>query len=192
MRSIMMFLAIALFATVAMGDVITEKKSKTDFPATITLPGADGPVELNALGTGLRKKAIIKVYAGCFYVEAGANLGEDPATAAINGDFAKQIDMYFLRDVGGGKIGGAFRDGIHKTLEGHDENVDAFCDLFSAEIKKGESIVLSFLPGLGLSASQAGKELGLLEDADVIAALWATWFGDKPIAKDLKEGMLGL
>lgn len=192
MRIFMIISALVLLAPLAWGEPMVEKSSKTEFPATITLTGPEGQIDLTALGTGLRKKAIFKVYAGCFYVEALTDLGEDPAAAAINGKFAKRIDMHFLRDVGGEKIAGAFREGIRKTLQGHDEAVEAFCGLFSVEVKKGESIVLSDLPGWGLIAEQAGEELGRLEDGEVIAALWATWFGADPISGDLKEGMLGL
>ncbi len=192
MRILVLVMAIFLLAPAAWTDTVIEKSSKTEFPATIALAGSGGEIELKALGTGLRKKAIFKVYAGCFYVAEGADMGDDPAAAAIGGDFAKCIDMHFLRDVGGDKIAGAFRDGIRKSLDGHDEAVEAFCGLFTAEVKKGESIVLSYMPGAGLLARQAGETLGGLEDAEVIAALWATWFGDDPISDDLKEGMLGL
>jgi len=192
MRILTTLLALILLIPFALGEPMVEKSSKTEFPATLTLTGPDGQIDLIAQGTGLRKKAIFKVYAACFYIDKSADLGEDPATTAIGGDFAKRIDMHFLRDVDGEKIAGAFRDGIHKTLEGRDEAVEAFCGLFSAEVKKGESIVLSYLPGWGLIAEQAGEELGRLEDPDIIAALWATWFGEDPISGDLKEGMLGL
>jgi len=136
-------MAMFLLAPAAIGDTVLEKSSKTEFPASITLKGSEGEVDLNALGTGLRKKAIFKVYAGCFYVDATAKLGDDPAAAAINGNFAKRIDMHFLRDVGGEKIAGAFREGIQKTLKGHEKQINGFCDLFTEEVKKGESIVLT-------------------------------------------------
>jgi hypothetical protein len=192
MRILVIIMAMFLLAPMALGDTVVEKSSKTEFPASITLKGPEGEVNLNALGTGLRKKAIFKVYAGCFYVDAEAKMGDDPAAAAISGNFAKRIDMHFLRDVGGDKIAGAFREGIQKTMKGHEEQIDAFCKLFTEEVKKGESIVLTYLPGFGLVAEQAGEELGTLKEGHVISALWATWFGDDPISDDLKEGMLGL
>jgi len=192
MRIDTILLATTLLATVAMADTVIERHSKTEFPAAITLPGPDGPVDLKALGTGLRKKAIFKVYAGCFYVDAAADMGDDPAATAIAGDFAKRIDMHFLRDVGGDKIAGAFHGDLLKRLEGRDEAVNAFCGLFTDKIKKGESIVLDYLPGSGLIVEQAGQELGRIEDPELIAAIWAIWFDDDPISDDLKEGLLGL
>jgi len=191
MRTLTILLAALVLAAPALSDTVVEKSSKTEFPAKLSLPGPEGPVELKALGTGLRKKAIFKVYAGCFYVAADAELGVDRAKAAIEGEFAKRIDMIFLRDVEAEKIVGAYREGIRKTLQGHDAAVDAFCGLFTEEVKSGESIVLSYLPGHGLDAWQAGKPLGKITDPEVIRALWATWFGAEPISGDLKEGMLG-
>ena len=39
---------------------------------------------------------------------------------------------------------------------------------------------------------QAGVELGEISDGAVIAAVWATWFGEDPVGKDLKRGLVGL
>ncbi|MDP6417936.1 MAG: chalcone isomerase family protein [Candidatus Krumholzibacteria bacterium] len=184
--------ALLLLTGVALGATVTEPHSKTGFPASIELGEGDSAVQLDALGTGLRKKSIIKVYAACFYIARGQELGEDRAADAIHGDFAKRIDMYFLRKVGGAKIAGGFRDGVHKSLDGHDEALEAFCAMFTGKVQKHESIVLEYLPGRGLEAYQGGKSLGLVTDMDLIAALWATWFGADPVGEELKKGLLAL
>ena len=177
------------------GEVIVEKDSGEEFHASITMNDPQGaePVQLRATGTGLRKKAWFKVYAACFYVRKDAEIAADPYADFIDGDFEKVIVMRFLRDVGADKIEGAFREGIRKTLpEGHDEAVDAFVGLFTSPVQKGQELILRYAPGGGLSAEQGGKPLGGVEDPDVIAAVWATWFGDDPISKDLKQGLAGL
>jgi len=176
-------------------EVIVEKDSGQEFPATLTLNDALGgeAVTLRATGTGLRKKAWFKVYAACFYVRADVDPGDDPYTSFINDDYEKVIVMRFLRDVGADKIAGAFREGIRKTLpEGHDDAVDAFVGLFTSPVQNGQELVLRYAPGQGLSAEQGGRPLGRLADPAVIAAVWATWFGDEPISKDLKQGLAGL
>ncbi len=194
MRKLAVLVILMLSALPVMGEVIIEKSSKTEFPAEISLKDDQGSShELRAAGTGLRKKMIFKVYAACFYVDRQIDLTESPQKTAIAGDFAKKIVMHFLRDVGEDKIGGAFRDGIRKSLpEGSDEAVDLFVGFFTQKVMKGETIELDYLPGMGLSAQQAGIELGRIDDLDVIASIWATWFGDKPISDDLKRGLLGL
>lgn len=194
MRMLTVFAALLLFALPALGEVIIEKSSKVEFPAEINITDAGGESHaLRATGTGLRKKMVFKVYAACFYADKLADLGEDPYAAAIDGDFAKKIVMHFLRDVDASKISGAFREGIRKTLsEGHDAEVDAFTGFFQEKVMNGETIELEYLPGGGLLAAQAGAELGSIDDPQVIAAIWATWFGDEPISGDLKRGLLGL
>jgi len=192
MRTLILAVAALLIVSAALSDTMVEPGSKTSFPANLNLFGPNGSIELKALGTGLRKKVIIKVYAGCFYVDKTAELGADRARAAIEGDFAKRIEMRFLRDVDSKSIAGAYEEGIRKTLTGHDAEVLGFCGLFTAEVKSGESIVLSYMPGWGLIAEQAGKELGRVTDPELIRAIWATWFGADPVSKDLKAGLLGL
>ncbi len=194
MRTLSVIAVLLICALPALGDVIVEKSSKVEFPAEITVADAGGESHaLRATGTGLRKKMIFKVYAACFYADKRAELGEDPYMAAIEGNFAKKIVMHFMRDVDAEKISGAFHDGIRKTLEeGHDADVDTFVGHFQEEVMKGETIELEYLPGEGLRASQAGAELGQIGDIQVIAAIWATWFGDDPISGDLKRGLLGL
>jgi hypothetical protein len=194
MRIPALIAVLLLAALPALGEVIIEKNSKTEFPTEITMSDAAGAeYALRATGTGLRKKFVFKVYAACFYVDQEVEFDASPQETAINGDFAKGIVMHFLRDVDSNKIAGAFTEGIRKTLaEGHDEAVDAFAAMFSEKVMKGETIELDYLPGSGLSARQAGADLGRIDDPAVIAAIWATWFGEKPISGDLKHGLLGL
>lgn len=193
MRATFAVLALCLAPSLASADAIIEQSSGTEFPAMITLSDGDKEMDLRAAGTGLRKKAWFKVYAACFYVEGSIDLGDEPYERAIRGDFPKRMVMHFLRDVGADKIQGAFRDGIRKTLpEGHDEAMETFCGLFGEEVKNGEQIVLDYLPKDGLSVAQAGQNLGNVTDPELIAALWATWFGEDPISKDLKKQLVGL
>jgi hypothetical protein len=194
MRTFLFLAIICLVTAFAWAGEIVEESSNTEFPATMTI-AMDGDLEksLHATGTGLRKKAWFKVYAACFYVEDGFELGDEPYAAAIDGDFAKSITMHFLRDVGGDKMQGAFRDGIRKTIpEGQDEVIEAFAGLFVDKVMNGETIVLDYFPGTGLVARQAGEDLGILADEGVISALWAIWFGEDPISDDMKKGLVGL
>ncbi|MBN2171834.1 MAG: chalcone isomerase family protein [Candidatus Krumholzibacteriota bacterium] len=193
MRTLAALLLLALAVVPAAADTVAEPRSETEFPARV-LAAADGDtVALEALGTGLRTKWGVKVYAACLYVVEGADLGEDRCAALIRGAAPRRIVMHFLRDVEAGKVAGAFREGIRKTLpEGRDEAVDAFCGLFTEDMRRGEEIVLTQLPAAGLVVERSGARLGAARDAEVAAAVWATWFGDDPISGDMKRRLAGL
>lgn len=167
------------------------------FPTQLVVSGPGKDIVMQALGSGVRKKMIFKVYECVAYAEAGAVLEPDPAAAFIEGDFAKRILMYFERDVDGGKIRGAFEEGFAKVqgdqawtealLASRDRFISYFQD---AGVKDGQWIELTWVPGWGLYTVIAGMGQPVIDDAELASALWAIWLGDKPVSDDLKRDML--
>jgi hypothetical protein len=196
--SLVAMVAVALAFTAARssaGEVI-EKGSKVAFPDTITLPSPEGPIELVATGTGLRTKFRFKVYACVSYVDATADLGSDPAAALITLDRAKQIHMKFRRDVDHEKVVNAFREGLEKNAGDRLaplEDVEArFLAQFVDDLKKNDTLTLTYLPGRGLISSYNGKELGAIDDEEFASFVWAIYFGDEPVSGKMKKQMVEL
>ena len=59
-------------------------------------------------------------------------------------------------------------------------------------MKKGQQIVLTYVPGSGTTVDVNGKAKGVLQDKAVADAILTTWIGPKPgPGEDFKKGILG-
>jgi len=187
-----------LLNVTAVGDA-TFAGTGTDhiFPTTIEIKARGESYRLTALGSGMRKKLIIKVYEGVAYADPDADLGTDVYGKLIEGDFPKRIEMYFVHDVDGGKIRGAFEDGFKKTIP-EDKmtpvvkaDVKKFLDAFPEDgVKDGQTIDLTWMPGMGLYTRIAGRPVPPIDDQLLVQALWAIWFGPDPVNDGLKRDMV--
>ena len=181
----------------ATGDTFKGTGTDTRFPSTVVieLPSAQ-PVTLRALGSGVRKKFVFKVYEGIVYADANAKLPPDPYDALINGDFAKRVVMYFLRNAGMGRIRDAWEDGFSRSLRDADITPElradkaAFLDYFDADISKGETIEITWLPGIGLFTVVAGKRMPVIKNAPLASRLLAIWLGSDPVSGNLKKDVV--
>ncbi|MDH3214845.1 MAG: chalcone isomerase family protein [Candidatus Krumholzibacteria bacterium] len=183
---------------VAAGDgTFRGKAADVDFPRRLDVTMAERTTSLVALGSGLRKKAFFKVYEGIAYAEENASLNADPYRALLSGSIAIHFVMHFLRDVGAKKIQDAWRDGFDKYLSEEDmtsvlqADKETFLENFArTDIKKGETIELTWLPDLGLFMSVAGEAKRHVENPRLAAAVFSNWFSDKPISGGLKKDLV--
>lgn len=167
------------------------------FPTEIRIKGSHSEADLAALGSGVRKKFVFKVYEGVAYAEKGVALGPEPYDTLIRGDFAKRIHMSFERDVDGGKIRGAYREGLDKVLGKQErpvtlvQDIEVFLGFFEdAGVKDGQTIDLVWLPGDGLYTMVNGESFPPVQNPALASGLWAIWFGNDPVSGDLKRDML--
>lgn len=154
-----------------------------------------GSSELVLNGAGLRTRLGFKVYAGVLYL---AETTRD-ANAAIAAPGSKRVAMYMLRDVGAKSLLEAFNDGLAKNtpaaeLERLKPQVAALNAAVESigEAKKGDVIVLDFVPGTGTTIIVNGQPRGKpIAGDDFNRALLRIWLGDRPADADLRKGMLG-
>lgn len=184
------FIAIALAAP-ALAQEIAEPKTGVKFAAH------EGAMSL--LGVGLRTKTFVKVkvYAVGLYVADSALAGPLAAhkgktgTPAfykdlVTGDFEKQINMKFVREVSTDQIRDAFRESL-KGAEG--AKVDLFVGYFG-DTKESQEYVLRWVPGKGLETKAAGLNKTPINDKAFAAAVFGIWLGDKPIQDDIKLALV--
>jgi len=142
-------------------------------------------------GAGLRKKLFIKVYTGALYLPAK----QSNAAAIITADTARRQVMHFVFDVGKGKIAEAWEEGLEEnTPNASPEVKTAFKTLASwmDDMKDGQEIVLTYVPGIGTTVDVAGKTKGTLGGKAVADAILNTWIGPKPgPGADFKKAVLG-
>lgn len=142
-------------------------------------------------GAALRKKFVIKVYVGGLYLPAKQS---SPATI-LAADAPRQQVMHFLYDVDKEKMAEAWQEGLADNTPNTSPAVkQAFSTLSSwmEDMKKGQKIVLTYVPGSGTTVDVNGKVKGVLQDKAVADAILATWIGPKPgPGADFKKGVLG-
>lgn len=175
---------------------VTEPSSGTAYQETRTVGGKT----YQLLGTGLRKKFVIKVYAIGLYVEqAGAKAayasgaGAGPQSFVINGSFGKLAALRFLRDVDKGKIQEAYRESLAGPLAAGGQlatDAQAFVGLFERDVKQGQEVIIQADEAGKLSVSIGGQRKEGPQNPALAKAIWEIWLGQKPIAPDAKKTLV--
>lgn len=161
-----------------------------DVPETIT---QDDGTELLLNGAGIRKKLFIKVYIGELYL---VNKQSEVATL-LGDDSPRRLVMHFLYDeVGKDKLVDGWNDGFkgngsEDQLAGLSGQIESFNALFET-VKKGDQIILDYIPGAGTSVVIRGEEKGVIPGKEFNDLLLSIWLGKKPVTKDLRDDLLGL
>ena len=147
--------------------------------------------ELVLNGIGLRKKLWVEVYvAGLYLPETTTD-----ARTAIESPGPKKVVMHFLTDKATkSKMDSAWREGFEANAPQSSEtlraSIDEFVDFFG-DMKDGDVIELTMVPGVGTTATLNGTEVGVISTDDFGPALLSVWLGPEPPTEDLKAGMLG-
>lgn len=148
--------------------------------------------KLTLNGAGLRKKYFAKVYAAALYMPEQTS----DANQIIEMTKPKRITMQFIYDeVAAGKITRGWIDGFNNNssaeqMKALQSRLDDFNALFD-DMKKGDSVVFDYVPGLGIRVEIKGKARGVIPGEDFMQALFKVWLGEKPVDKGLKRGLLG-
>ncbi|HWA59674.1 MAG TPA: chalcone isomerase family protein [Gemmatimonadales bacterium] len=130
-------------------------------------------------GAALRKKAIFKVYVAALYVATKSQ----SADAILAEDEPRRMVMHFVRNVDKDKICDAWNDGLKdNTPNAGDDVKKEFADLcgLMADIKDGEEMTFTYVPGNGTTVVVAGQEKGTVGGRDFAGALLRCWIGPKP------------
>jgi hypothetical protein len=150
-----------------------------------------GESELSLNGMGLRKKSIIKVYVAGLYV---AETGLD-AQKIVASKSPKRVVMHFLTGKATKKkMDAAWQEGFEANSPDSygalEERVRRFVDFFG-DMKKGDVIQLTIVPGSGTQVALNGEAKGTIDGDDFGRALLLVWLGDQPPSDGLKQGLLG-
>jgi len=163
-----------------------KEKEGVKFPDTAQVEGK----ELKLNGVGLRRKIFFNVYVAGLYVE---NTSKDAAQLASS-DQTKRVTLVMLRDLDKHQVGEAIREGFMKNSAGQmatlKERLDKFIGQLS-DVKKGEQLVVTYVPGKGTTVSGSGGERVAIPGKDFADALFSVWLGKQPVDEDLKKGLLG-
>lgn len=181
-------LAAAALALCVATPALARKVAGVEFPDSAVVGGQT--LQLN--GAGLRKKFIIKVYAGGLYL---AEPSKD-AAAVVAADAPKRVRMVFLRDVTKAQVLDAYREGFEKNSGGPGlpalvAKLEQIAPAIPAELKEGAEMLVTYVPGEGTTVVAAGGGTVTVAGKEFADALFRNWLGTKPADDGLKEGMLG-
>jgi hypothetical protein len=163
----------------------------------IAFPTRQG--DLSLLGMGVRTRTIfrVKAYAIALYVADAALAGplavhkgklDTPEfyRDVVWGDFEKQVNMKFVRDVTRAEVQANFREALPRVNRAR---LDEFASHF-VDTKQGEEYVLRWAPGGVLETSFAGRPNTPIADKDFAAAVFGIWLGPRPVQEDLKSALV--
>jgi len=185
MRTTMLALAAALALAVP---VHAKELAGVSMPDTVTVEGKT----LSLNGLGLREATFLKidVYVAGLYLEKTST---DPE-AILGSDQTKQLKMHFVRGVGRKDVVGSWKEGVAKNAGSAAAGVkDRFEKLYAAmtDVAEGDDLILTEVPGKGVTATLKGKDLVTLAGEDFARVLWSIWLGGSPPNPELKQGLLG-
>jgi hypothetical protein len=160
----------------------------------VTFPDTEmiGSTPVKLVGIGLRKVLVISVYLGALYMEKPSS---DPAEV-ISSDQTKRVVLHFIyKEVSSEELVKKYDEGFKKNaadkIPALKDQITTFFGYFTEPVKKGETIVVTYLPGTGTEVSVKGKVKGVIPGKEFMEALFSVWFGKTPPSGDLKKGMLG-
>lgn len=187
MQRLIVFLLLLFAVGPTLAQEIAEPKTGVKF--------ADKQQDASLLGVGLRTKTMlkVKVYVIGLYVGDSTLAGSLKGKAAspdlyrelVAGDFSKNVVMKFVRDVSTSQI----RDAFHESLGNAGPKAQEWINYFS-EIRSGQEIVISWVPGTGLQTKVAGADKPVINDKAFASSVFGIWLGDKPIQDDLKKALV--
>jgi len=163
-----------------------KEKEGVQIPDTVEVDGKT--LKLN--GAGVRTKIFFKVYVAGLYLENTTKSAQE----AITSDQTKRVTLVMLRDLDKNQVSDAIREGFQKNsgpnLAAVKDRLDKLSGMFS-NVKTGQQMILTYVPGKGTTVSVNGAEKGTIEGKDFNDALLAVWLGKQPVDEDCKKGMLG-
>ena len=156
---------------------------------------APGGPELVLNGAGIRTRVIFKVYVAGLYLPE--KKGTTREVLALSGP--KRVAMTMLRNLGAQQLSEALAEGIRNNSSAAEQEalkarIEELLAIMNAlgEAKKGDAILLDFLPDSGTRVVVNGQPRGKpIAGDDFYRALLRIWLGDKPVDGDLKGALLG-
>lgn len=183
-------LASACFATAAWA-AAPGAADTVKHPPTVAVQGT--PLVLN--GSGVRYKAVFKVYSAGLYLEKPAATPQE--VMALPGP--KRLHITMLREIDSGELGRLFSRGMEDNMDRSAfsrlvPGVLRMGQIFSdhKKLQPGDSFSVDWLPGTGTVITVKGVPQGEpFREPAFFNALLGIWLGDRPADWKLKDALLG-
>jgi len=149
-----------------------------------------GENELAMNGAGLRKKLIIKVYAGALYLIEKCNNEKK----IIEADEPMAVKMHFIyKAVDPAKLIDAWNTGFGKSdISNLQKEIETFNSYFTQAAVKNDVYDIIYIPEVGTSVYMNNEIKGTIAGLEFKKAVFSIWLGEQTELPKLKKAMLGL
>ena len=154
-----------------------------------------GGAKLQLNGSGVRYKAIFKVYSAGLYLNAKATTPEQ----VLSNTGPRRMHIVMLREIDANELGKLFTKSMEQNASREEfskiiPGVIKMGEIFAARKKlaAGEYFSIDYLPGQGTSIVVLGKPAAEpIKEPEFFTALMKIWLGKSPADAQLKEALLG-
>jgi len=178
-------------ATALAAEVVSVPGSSAQYSTPVQTTSGGKPVQLVLTGTAVRQKFYFNVYAIGSYIQQGAGVRTAEDLAAS--DSPKCLHLILERAVTGKDLGEAFRSAIRLNypepafVAEMDQLVQA---LQNHTTQKGDQILLTHIPGVGLHCVLVGKADFTIKNAQFSRAVWDIYLGKNNLGDAIKKGLV--
>jgi hypothetical protein len=182
---------LALGGSLSAAELVGVPGSGTKYPSEIDVNAGGKAVKLRLTGTAMRTKVIVNVYALGSYVQQGTRIGS--AEELAGADVDKRLHLVMERAVEGKDMAEAFRTAVRMNYPEPTFNaeVEALCRFIQSQTaNKGDHILLTHTPGVGLHVNLAGKVELTIQNPAFSRAIWDIYLGPKNLGDGIKKGLV--
>jgi hypothetical protein len=189
-RAFFIALAVCMGTVALAGETVGVNGSNVQYPTAKTATLGDKQYEQKLTGAGMRKKAFIDLYTVGSYIVNEFN-GRTPGELA-SADVVKQLHLVLQRDVGGGDMARAFENAIRAN---HPREFDTELKKLTAmieahDVKKGDEVWITNIPGYGLHIHLVGKKQEFIPGVNFSKAVWEIYLGEKNVGEAVKKALV--
>jgi hypothetical protein len=178
-------------AATAAAQLVGVPGSGAQYQSTVECSVAARPVKMVLTGVALRQKLFVNVYAIGSYVQEGVRVRSAEELAAVN--CPKRLHLIMERAVDGKDLAEAFRAAIRMNYPepAFAREITTLTQfLRSTAAQKGDHILLTHVPGVGLQCSLAGKADFLIKNPQFAKAVWDIYLGKNNLGEAIKKGLV--
>lgn len=175
------FCALLCAFSLSLWSDIVDTNTNVSFPSEVSFTHDGKQYDLQATGVATRKKFLVKVYSVAHYLQNGAS-----TDAILQDTNAKQLTIKPVYEASVKKVQDGYRESFHKAFSDADytkneKDIDKFISFFNTDMKKGDEIVIRWIPGGNVETLINGKNVGTITNKEFAAGLWNIWFGPESI-----------
>src|SRR5262245_5565841 len=189
-KSLVIAAALVAVGSLTAGEMVGVAGSNARFATALEVQVAGKPVKLALTGATLRKRAIVSVYSIASYLQDGVSAKSAEQLAAADG--VKLLLLVLERDIGGRDMADAIQTGIRLNYP-----ADAFAaelnkvmkTLGGMDLRKGDHVMLTAIPRIGLRCQVIGKTDVVIENPAFARAIWDIYLGRNNLGEPIKAGL---